>query len=268
MGGIMKKIFALLLIICLVLVVGCGKDKETTEVKTTENEVAIETEEVETEDTNIEELKPAGLEIEDVILKTGDDVNIAATYYPGEGDGIILLHMLNHDRSTYDNFARSLMAEGYSVVSIDLRGHGESDLNWQEFNDHEREEFNDFVNMEADVLAAKKFLNRKGIFVKRIVGASIGANIALRYAANNPEVEKLVLLSPGVNYKGVKISDAATTYAGDVLLIYAKNDEPAADAGERIPSRFLGKYRTLESPGSKHGTELLPEFDNKIIDWL
>jgi pimeloyl-ACP methyl ester carboxylesterase len=40
---------------------------------------------------------------------------------------VILLHMLGKDRSTWSNFASTLsQKEGYAVLSIDLRGHGES----------------------------------------------------------------------------------------------------------------------------------------------
>jgi len=66
---------------------------------------------------------------------TGDKVLIAGTYYsPSPSnkntstDAIILLHMLGRDRNDWNTFASTLSnsSNGYAVLSIDLRGHGES----------------------------------------------------------------------------------------------------------------------------------------------
>src|ERR687897_586660 len=67
-----------------------------------------------------------------VTFITDDGVSIVGTYYaPSSGlkdstPTIILLHMLGKDRSTWNTFASALSHKGYAVLSIDLRGHGES----------------------------------------------------------------------------------------------------------------------------------------------
>lgn len=84
-----------------------------------------------------------------------------------------------------------------------MRGHGKSvnqNGTFQSFTP------NDFNKMKLDVKAAKQFLvTQKGINPKNIaiVGASIGANVALKYAAVDPSIKAVVLLSPGLHYKGV-----------------------------------------------------------------
>lgn len=100
---------------------------------------------------------------------------------------------------------RSLTQGGFSVIAIDLRGHGASEGNWRSFSPRE---FNAVV---LDVKAAKDYLISRGVKPGRmgIVGASIGANIALRYAAEDGEIKTVVLLSPGLNYRGVAIEEAA-----------------------------------------------------------
>ncbi len=72
---------------------------------------------------------------------TDDGVSIIGSYYSSPSNvvsnassssstttpTVILLHMLGKDRSTWNAFASTLsQKEGYAVLSIDLRGHGES----------------------------------------------------------------------------------------------------------------------------------------------
>jgi pimeloyl-ACP methyl ester carboxylesterase len=69
---------------------------------------------------------------------TDDGVSIIGSYYSPLNvvsnassstttPTVILLHMLGKDRSTWNAFASTLSQKGgYAVLSIDLRGHGES----------------------------------------------------------------------------------------------------------------------------------------------
>jgi len=143
-----------------------------------------------------------------ISLKTEDGFNIVGSYYKGktDGKGIILLHMLGRNRHDWDNFALILQKEGYSVVSIDMRGHGESQGNFKSFSE------NDFNNMKLDVKAAKEFLTGKGATTFGIIGASIGANTALNYAVSDSSIKSIVLMSPGLDYRGVKTDSTIKDY--------------------------------------------------------
>src|ERR671922_1155128 len=153
-----------------------------------------------------------------VSFLTDDKVLIVGTYYTPQTssssnnsatttstNAIILLHMLGYNRNDWNSFASTLSNEsnGYAVLSIDLRGHGDSTT--QNGNTISFQSFtaSDFNEMVADVKAAKQFLvTQKNINPNNIaiVGASIGANIALNYAASDPSIKAVVLLSPGLNY--------------------------------------------------------------------
>ena len=65
------------------------------------------------------------------VLMTADNWQIPITYYPATGGqdapAVVLLHGRRGDRLVWDrSFAKRLQADGYAVVSVDLRKHGKS----------------------------------------------------------------------------------------------------------------------------------------------
>ena len=62
-----------------------------------------------------------------------------------------------------------------------------------------------------------------------IVGASIGANVGLKYAASDPSIKALVLLSPGLDYKGVTTSDSIRKYTNPIYIVTAGRDPIAGN---------------------------------------
>ena len=186
---------------------------------------------------------------EEVSLITEDKVRLAATYYEASGEeAVILLHQLNKDRRSWEEFARQLQQRGYAVLAIDFRGHGESEGDWRRFGKEE------FRAMLKDVMAGAAFLHEMGRVVSGVVGASIGANTAFRYSS----LEKVpaVLLSPGLNYRGIDINDVTST--APTLVIAAEGDEYSArSARELDENNLFGEHQLLIVPGSEHGTGLL-----------
>ncbi len=139
-----------------------------------------------------------------VSFLTDDGVWIVGTYYPPASShqttpakAVILLHMLGRNRNDWNSFAAILSnsSNGYFVLSIDLRGHGESinqNGNTISFRSFSPDDFNKMV---LDVKAAKHFLvTQKHISPNNIaiVGASIGANVGLKYAASDPSIKAVV----------------------------------------------------------------------------
>lgn len=208
---------------------------------------------------------------ERINLKTKDGVQLVGSYYDAKGkEGIVLLHQLNSDRSSWDQFARSAQRKGYPVVTIDFRGHGESEGRWQEFTN------NDFRKMLFDAETAAEYLQQKGISVLAILGASIGANTALRYSAENKI--PTVLLSPGLDYHGIDINNVTST--ASTLIIVSQDDNYARSSSEEIDKNNLfGQHQLMIIPGKNHGVfmlenesveerifNFLKRIDNKSID--
>lgn len=203
----------------------------------------------------------------DVDLTTNDGVNIKATYYDDtEGTtGVVLLHQLGRDRKDWDQFAKDLQAAGYKVMAVDLRGHGDSALNWQSFSS------SDFNNMIYDVRAAKDFLSANGAKKVGIIGASIGGNVALNYGSIDSEILTVVLLSPGLDYKGVKTTESIKEYRGALLTVASEEDVQSANASRQLHSlspSTTKKLQIYEEAG--HGIDMFKEekLHKLLVDWL
>ncbi len=216
------------------------------------------------------EVKESGGAISDVTLKTSDEITIAGTYYKASEEhapGIILLHMLSRSRGDWAEFARTLQAFGYTVLAIDLRGHGDSSLDWEKFSDA------DFNSMVLDVAAAKAFLVGEGVSGSDIViiGGSIGANVALKYAAGDKDVKGIVLLSPGLDYKGVKTEEVMAAYGGrPVLIVASMADSYTAESSQKLHSLARGESELKMYPAGAHGTWIIQSQNagGMILDWL
>jgi pimeloyl-ACP methyl ester carboxylesterase len=229
--------------------------------------------------------------VQTVNFLTDDGVSIIGSYYsPLNASSsstttptIILLHMLGKDRSTWNAFASTLsQKEGYAVLSIDLRGHGESvkqnngnTISFQSFTP------DDYNKMVLDVKAAKQFLitnksaNPNNI---SIVGASIGANVAINYAAMDPTIKSVVLLSPGLNYRGVSTEEAITKYKNNnsVHIAATEGDSEAADGSKILCEKINcdGNLKIYSGSSNSHGTNMFsdqllnPPLQDLVISWL
>ena len=226
----------------------------------------------------------AAFTVETISFKTSDGVTIAGTFYRPERlrmekvPIVLLVHALGRTRADWAEFARECTTEGYCALAIDLRGHGESLSfggqlrSWQEFTEF------DFKAMERDLKGAVDWLKaRREANEDRIaiVGASIGANLAINYSITDRRVRTVVLLSPGLNYRGVETLYAAEHYGTRAIMIVAsENDKPSGtdaaalyDAVEKQASQPKLKMY----PGSLHGTNLIngeSKLDRIIFAWF
>ena len=68
-----------------------------------------------------------GLEFDPVEITTADDVRLAAWYLPGtNGAAVVVLHGAGSTRSAVLDHAAVLQRNGFTVLLLDARGHGES----------------------------------------------------------------------------------------------------------------------------------------------
>lgn len=209
--------------------------------------------------------------VSEVKLLTEDSKNLVGTFYKSEDSrgSIILLHMLDHDKSSWIDFAKLLQKNKYSVLAVDMRGHGESDGDWNDFGS---DEFNDMV---FDVKAAKLYLVKEGVDVTKlsIIGASIGSNIALKYSVADNDVKTIVLLSPGIDYRGVMSGQDMLDYENRPLLIVASSeDEYSAKSSEKLLKISKSTTKELKMySGVGHGTDMFdaePGLMQLIVDWV
>lgn len=158
---------------------------------------------------------------------------------------VLLLPMLRHGKEDWIPLATRLHREGYGVLALDLRERGDTD--------RER--------LLADVRAGFTFLReQKKVDAARVgvVGASLGANAALNFAAREPLVRLVALLSPGLNYRGVTTEPALRDYGARPLwLAGAEEDLSSAGAVRRLGEAAQAEASVKLYPGNAHGTDLL-----------
>ncbi|MCS7109761.1 MAG: alpha/beta hydrolase, partial [Candidatus Micrarchaeota archaeon] len=152
---------------------------------------------------------------------TPDGVDIKLNFYdtPNTDKGIILLPMLGKTKESMDGLAQFVCKLGYKAIAVDYRGHGGSELNWQSFRSK------DFANMFYDVKAAKEFFVAHKTKSIGIIGVSIGANVALNYMATDPSIKTAILISPGIDYRGVKIDYAIPEIKVPIFIFTSKGDQ-------------------------------------------
>jgi dienelactone hydrolase len=212
---------------------------------------------------------------QEVSLRTDDGVVIAgALYLPGRpGPGIILVHGLSRTHEDWGPVASRLADAGFVVLGIDLRGHGASGPL------PEGTTLDDLTPMMADLRAACAFLaSRREAAPGRIGigGASIGANLAILTAAADATVRSLVLLSPGIDYRGLRPEAAIKKYGGRPALIIASQEDNYATGSARQlavagagPGIGIRDLRILIGAG--HGTTMLarqPDLASSLVDWF
>jgi pimeloyl-ACP methyl ester carboxylesterase len=217
--------------------------------------------------------------MEKVSFKTEDDVTIVGNFYPcNSPDAIILLHMMPATKESWEEFT-SVAQEYWNLLAIDLRGHGESiKVNGEML---EYQHFSDGVHQKSirDIKAADKFLDDKELKTFALVGASIGANLALWYQTENSEIQKSVLLSPGFNYRGIEAEPLIGKLSENqgIYLVGGREDtrKGGHSAGEtaqklyKISNQDKKEYEILNT--SMHGTDMFsydPNLVGRIVKWL
>ena len=204
-------------------------------------------------------------------------MRIAATFYGVDtpaAPGIILIHRLGASRDAWRPFAQDAQRNGYACLAFDLRGHGDS-----QGRAGERLSYRAFTNTDwraavQDVDAARRFMGQRGVNLADtvIAGASIGANLALAYAAEHSDVPAVVLLSPGLDYKGIRTAEAIVAYGNrPVLLMTSEGDSYSVSSCAELDRAAKGLCELRQYPGATHGTPLLDASDSarqQILLWL
>ena len=129
--------------------------------------------------------------------------------------------------------------------------------------------------MMADVKAARAFLaSRRDVVPGRvgIAGASIGANLAILFAANDLTVRSLALLSPGIDYRGLRPEPAMKKY-GDrpAMLVASQEDNYATSSARQLTAGGSGVRDLRVLIGAGHGTTMLgrqADLVAALVDWF
>jgi len=206
-----------------------------------------------------------------VAFRTDDGATIAATWYEPSlrpAPAVILVHMLGRSRRDWESLASMLASSGIGALAIDLRGHGESSSGQAAGGTA------DYSAMVKDVAAARRYLSTRGdVRPSRIgiAGASIGANLAALEAAADPAVASLALLSPSLDYRGLRIEAAVRKYGNRPMLLVSSDDDPYATRSALDLEKTGSGRELLSLAGAGHGTNMLShsaELPQALVDWF
>lgn len=191
---------------------------------------------------------------------------------------IILCHMLSDDRWEWQDFPKQLVEAGYAVLVFDMRGHGESTHRgknlyvWRQFDK------TDWLKMPEDIGVLTQWVGKNKELVAvdttkvGVIGASIGANVGINYAAAHPKALKtLVLLSPGLDYQGVETAAAMKKVKVPSFFIASQDDNYAAQSTQELYQALSIKKKIQVYEGTAHGSDILgmnPDLGATIIAWL
>lgn len=214
---------------------------------------------------------------------TKDGVKLAATYYPSnagkDATPVVLLADWKDSRSVYSSLAKRMQSpaeddshSSYAVLAVDLRGHGDSTKQKMQGRntrtiDAAKLDRKDLAAMvQFDMEAVRSFLvgeNDEGklnINKLSIVGAGLGASVAVNWAAvdwsapplavgkQGQDVKSLILISPEWSYKGLQMTKAlrqkGVRKEVAFMIMYGKRDRSATADARRIESQ-LERYHPV-----------------------
>ncbi len=205
-----------------------------------------------------------------VSIKTGDGWTIRADYRPPRPRKpvAILVHGAESGKYEWESFSKRLGALGMGTLAIDLRGHAESTA-----GPRGKETFraaldgpNAWPSAREDIRAAERYVRKRASgSAVGIVGASIGANLASEVFREDRRAAWLVLLSPGIEYRGVRL---AAPDRGPVAVAASPGD-PYAFGSARLLARQAPFVKFIPAPRG-HGVQMFSDarFTRELLDWI
>ncbi len=213
----------------------------------------------------------------ELTVNAPDGTKLAATYYAAAqpGPGVLLLHMCNTTRRSWDPLAPQLAAAGIHALSVDYRGFGDSggdrytSLSAQDAQRVVNEKWAGDIDAAYDALLAQAGVDKTRIGA---AGGSCGVIQAVALARRHPEVRSLALLAGAIDPDGLTF--LTNTPWLPIFGAAASDDQYDASAPEQM--RWIlamsGNPRNKFSGfhDGKHGTEIFgphPELPKQMVAW-
>ncbi|MFT5291819.1 MAG: pimeloyl-ACP methyl ester carboxylesterase [Planctomycetota bacterium] len=168
-----------------------------------------------------------------VQIVTEDKLTLAGSWFAPRKKGqpvpgVVLVHDAGSDRSSMDGVADRLRKDGFAVVSVDLRGHGESassDLDWSALDEGEQNA--QWAFAQRDVNAAVNWLlAQNDVHSTRltVVGHGAGCALAVRHMRDDENAIAVALIEPKAECFGFKVNRDLADLEGLPTYIVASRE--------------------------------------------
>lgn len=159
--------------------------------------------------------------------------------------GVLLVHGSTPQGSNlgmYRLIGQELAALGYIVLSIDLRGYGQSD-DPEDINDALSFEFTHDIYNSISYLTSLSQVDKNQIYA---IGHSFGGDTVISSVKNDSRVNKMIIIGPGRRFleRGGDREHAEFEY-------FKRRDMKYMDLSESIPDEVFIKYR-MKLPLENH----------------
>jgi len=212
----------------------------------------------------------AAAEGQTVTFTARDGVQISAVLHLPEktpAPAVVVLNMLGRTHRDWDGAAAKFVEAGIAVLAVDFRPSA--------LPDPDAATGSPYAALVLDAEAARAYLAaRPEINPGRIgmAGASLGANVAVLAASNDPSIRSLALLSVSLDYRGLKLEQALKKFASRPALLVASSEDPFALRTARQAVTMGDGARELRVlSGAGHGTVMLarePDLATALVDWF
>jgi len=177
---------------------------------------------------------------------------------------VVLVPMLGRSRDDWQAVGQQLAEANVTALAIDLPGvalPGDPEA---------------LAAWHHDIISAVMFLASRPAEVRTdaigIAGASLGATLAAVAAAADPSVRALALLSPSLDYRGLRIEGSMRAYGARPALLMASLQDPyAARSVRELAQGAAGLREQRWSTIPAHGTLLLQrdaDMVRSLIEWF
>jgi acetyl esterase/lipase len=177
---------------------------------------------------------------------------------------VVLVPMLGRPREDWQVTAQRLAEVNIHALAIDLPGSALPE------NPAELTRWHEAIPAAIAYLAGHPADVRPDAI--GVAGASLGANLALVAGAATPAVASLALVSPSLDYRGVRVDSLLPQYGGRPALLLASIHDPYAARSVRTLGQDTSGPREVRwSSIAAHGTVLLsrdPELVGALVEWF
>lgn len=176
---------------------------------------------------------------------------------------VVLVPMLGRPKDDWQAVAGRLAEAGVHALAIDLP------------SPNLPGDAGELTAWSQDIRAAVAFLaSRPDVRPGAIglAGASLGANLVAVAAAADAGVRSIALVSPSLDYRGVRIEGPLQQYGGRPALLVASLQDPyAARSVRELEKAGTGTRQPRWSDVAAHGTVLLsrdPDIVRSLVEWF